>query len=237
LAPKTRGLQPKPREGRRFSHTWKPRRRDRTGWLPFLNIYRTMCLSPQFERLFPGLFDQVAQAFYGWRPWILENTYLTCLSEHRHPDEDELGRLSMWRAYGGGTGVAVVMTPVPFLTESHALRAYASAVGYFTPAEFYWSFADVVSRIDAAQSFLRGIDPDEVRTRLFNVFLFASTCTKHPGFHERHPPSRPAPVATPEEEHRDHPRSAVACLQDQALQHPCQNPYRKARRDRDPAAC
>jgi hypothetical protein len=33
LAPETRGLQPKPREGRRFSHTWKPRRRDRTGWL------------------------------------------------------------------------------------------------------------------------------------------------------------------------------------------------------------
>jgi hypothetical protein len=33
LAPETRGFQPKPREGRRFSHTWKPRRRDRTGWL------------------------------------------------------------------------------------------------------------------------------------------------------------------------------------------------------------
>jgi hypothetical protein len=135
------------------------------------------------DALFLGLFQEVAQAFDGWRPSILENTYLTCLSEHR-PKEDVLGRLSMWRAYGGATGVAIVLSPTPFLVESHALRAYTSPVGYFTPIEFHKRFADVVSRIAAGQSFLRGVGRDAVRNSLFNMFLFATTCTKHPGFDE-----------------------------------------------------
>ena len=64
------------------------------------------------------------------------------------------------------------------------MRAYTSPVGYFTQAEFHHRFADVVNRIDAEQSFLRGIGREEVRIRLFNTFLFAATCTKHPGFWE-----------------------------------------------------
>jgi hypothetical protein len=141
-------------------------------------------LRTTLDGLFPGLVHEVAQAFDGWRPSILENTYVTCLSEHRSPTEDVLGRLSMWRAYGGATGIAIVVSPTPFLVESHVLRAYSNPVGYFTPTEFHQKFADVVSRIAAEQSFLRGIGRDAVRNSLFNMFLFAATCTKHPGFDE-----------------------------------------------------
>ena len=45
--PETRAGQPNPLECRRFSHTCKSHGRDRTGWLPFLDTYRTMCLAPQ----------------------------------------------------------------------------------------------------------------------------------------------------------------------------------------------
>jgi Protein of unknown function (DUF2971) len=141
-------------------------------------------LRTTLDALFPGLFNEVAQAFDGWRPSILENTYVTCLSEHRSPKEDELGRLSMWRAYGGATGVAIVVSPTPFLVESHVLRAYSNPVGYFTPTEFHQRFTDVVSQVTAEQSFLRGIGRDVVQNNLFNMFLFAATCTKHPGFDE-----------------------------------------------------
>ena len=42
------------------------------------------------------------------------DTYLTCVSEHK-AEEDTLGRLSMWRAYYGGTnGVALVMDIAAF---------------------------------------------------------------------------------------------------------------------------
>ena len=99
---------------------------------------RDAVLSPEgnylrttLDALFPGLFHEVAQAFDGWRPSILENTYVTCLSEHRSPKEDVLGRLSMWRAYGGATGVAIVLSPTPFLVESHALRAYSKSCRLF----------------------------------------------------------------------------------------------------------
>ena len=34
------------------------------------------------------------------------NTYITCVSEHQD-SEDKHGRLSMWRAFGGGTGTRV----------------------------------------------------------------------------------------------------------------------------------
>ena len=85
---------------------------------------------------------------------------------------------------GGATGVAIVLSPTPFLVESHALRAYSSPVAYFTPTEFHQRFADVVSRIAAEQSFLQGVGRDTVRDKLFNMFLFAATCTKHPGFDE-----------------------------------------------------
>ena len=45
------------------------------------------------------------------------DTYLTSISEHRNK-EDTFGRLSMWRAYGETTGVALVMNNSPFLTPS-----------------------------------------------------------------------------------------------------------------------
>src|SRR5262245_4077604 len=132
--------------------------------------------------MFPGLGEELVARFRAQQS-TLENAYLTCLSEHR-PTEDILGRLSMWRAYGGVTGVALVLNATPFLTESHALRADASPVGYFTEAEFHAKFVNVVNRIDAEQAFLRGIGREAVRERLLNVFLYAVTCTKHPGFCE-----------------------------------------------------
>src|SRR5215510_4146353 len=118
--------------------------------------------------MFPGLGEELVARFRAQQS-TLENAYLTCLSEHR-PTEDILGRLSMWRAYGGVTGVALVLNATPFLTESHALRAYASPVGYFTEAEFHAKFVNVVNRIDAEQAFLRGIGREAVRERLLNVF-------------------------------------------------------------------
>ncbi len=42
-SPKTRPLPANPRECRRFSHTWKSHRRDRTGW-PALKGFEPICV-------------------------------------------------------------------------------------------------------------------------------------------------------------------------------------------------
>ena len=54
---------------------------------------------------------------------------MTCISEHLE-DEDNHGRLSIWRAYGGSTGVAMVMNSRAMFTESNALGAFTSPVQY-----------------------------------------------------------------------------------------------------------
>lgn len=41
---------------------------------------------------------------------IETRTYITCLSEHLS-NEDNYGRLSMWRAYGHSTGIALIISP------------------------------------------------------------------------------------------------------------------------------
>lgn len=74
------------------------------------------------DGLFPYCTQKTAQQFDDWMPQFRVDTFLTCLSEHL-PEEDELGRLSMWRAYGGGSGVALVM---PGWVKSLALALAAT---------------------------------------------------------------------------------------------------------------
>jgi hypothetical protein len=90
----------------------------------------------RFEELMNGMFagfsDRLEMHFNGWLPHFRADTYIACMSEH-YESEDEYGRLSMWRAYGGVTGVAIVMNSAPFLRPSKALNAYSSRAVYQTP--------------------------------------------------------------------------------------------------------
>jgi hypothetical protein len=61
------------------------------------------------DRLFDGLRTEIEKLFDYWTWRLRTDTYFTCVSEHKGEGEDTLGRLSMWRAYGGTTGVALVM--------------------------------------------------------------------------------------------------------------------------------
>jgi len=73
----------------------------------------------------PGLPEEVAALFDSWSIAIRVDTYMTCVSEHRSV-ENERGRLSMWRAYGGTTGVALVMNGKAMFSPSNALNAFSS---------------------------------------------------------------------------------------------------------------
>jgi hypothetical protein len=113
------------------------------------------------------------------------DTYLTCVSEHE-VREDILGRLSMWRAYGGINGVALVMNNAAFqATEpSDVLKIYASPVAYCDQKEFAEKFEEVVNNIENEVDFLKQQGREEVKGRLFRMLAFAVLCTKHPGFAE-----------------------------------------------------
>lgn len=49
---------------------------------------------------YPDLCTKIEERFNAWLPTFRNETFLACLSEH-DVREDRVGRLSMWRAYGG----------------------------------------------------------------------------------------------------------------------------------------
>jgi hypothetical protein len=130
-----------------------------------------------------GITDEIVQRFEGWSQRFTKCTYLACVSEHA-PTEDLHGRLSMWRAYGGRTSVALVMNNRPFFSTSDVLKAYASPVLYADQDRFDREFERVTQGIEPLGAMLRMMGRESLRDRIFNVFLFAALCTKHPGFHE-----------------------------------------------------
>ena len=135
------------------------------------------------DACFPGLAAELRDFFNAWLPGIRQETYMLCVSEHL-PEEDQHGRLSMWRAYGGQAGVALVLNGGVMFRASDALGAYSSPVAYLTPDAFAADFARIAETIDAEAEYIRTLDRDTVKTYGFNMLRFAVLCTKHPGFHE-----------------------------------------------------
>ena len=136
------------------------------------------------ESCFPGLAKEVTrEIFDDWRPIIRDDTYVTCLSEHL-PDEDQHGRLSMWRAYGGDAGVALVIRGAVMFSNTQVLKVISSPVAYRQPDQVGVAINKVAQTITIHTDFLKGISRDDARTAVFNMFLFGILCTKHPGFLE-----------------------------------------------------
>jgi hypothetical protein len=137
------------------------------------------------DRLFDGLGADVGNLFTSFVPHLQGDTYLTCVSEHRQA-EDKLGRLSMWRAYGGTSGVALVMNNAAFQAEapSDVLKIYGSPVAYLDADKFSEEFSKVLTNIETERDFLQQQGIDEVKSRLFKMLAFAAVATKHPGFAE-----------------------------------------------------
>lgn len=135
------------------------------------------------DQMHPGMPDELATLVDGWAPTYRSDTYITCMSEH-DDSENDLGRLSMWRAYGGPVGVAVVLNPTVFLSVSDALSAFSSPVAYLSEAEFEVEFGRVVTNIEQSIDFLRPMGQKGMLNHLYHAFRLAVLCTKHPGFRE-----------------------------------------------------
>ena len=140
-------------------------------------------LKDYLEGLHSGFTKQFEDLLNPWLRHFRSETYITCLSEH-DASEDANGRLSMWRAYGGRNGVAMVINNAPFATSTDALKAYSSPVAYLTPEQFEQELAKITDLIKTNKERLGEIGRDGLIGYLFNAFQFAIICTKHPGFHE-----------------------------------------------------
>ncbi len=135
------------------------------------------------DKIFPNLSDELLYHFNKWLPHFRQESYLTSMSEHED-QEDELGRLSMWRAYGNTAGIALVLNPSVFLTPSDALKAYTSPVAYLTPEHFKIQFDHITDLIENSAKIVQQYGRQKTFEHLFEMFRFGLLCTKHPGFSE-----------------------------------------------------
>ncbi|WP_332117235.1 DUF2971 domain-containing protein [Azorhizobium caulinodans] len=131
------------------------------------------------ETLLPEMEQQFADQFQS----RFGEVYLLSLSEHED-HENAHGRLSMWRAYGGNTNVALVLKTAPFMRVSTEVTAFSSKVLYTNPAEFVPYMAEVATLMEQNYETLSSLTREALGVILSMAFHFAALSTKHPGFKE-----------------------------------------------------
>lgn len=133
--------------------------------------------------IFPDVTKEIAKRFDSWSPHFRHDTYLACFSEHDEKKEGAYGRLSMWRAYSQSTGIAIVMNNDVFFNESDYFEGlYTSPVAYLDSVDD--QILEITKSIENNLSFMKTLSIEEVIEGVFRMFMFASSCTKHPGFEE-----------------------------------------------------
>lgn len=139
-----------------------------------------------FNELYPGIGDELlAKLDENSEFELLAQTYIGCLSEHAmKPEEDLLGRLSMWRAYGGGSGVALVIKGDPLFTVDSGLNVYSSPVEYLDRDGFRREVQALIGRLASNRELVSKESREQLLGWLYQMMTMAMLCVKHPAFEE-----------------------------------------------------
>lgn len=140
-------------------------------------------LKAALDQAHPGISDEIEAQYNKWRLHFQFDSYIACFSTHTAVD-DAYGRLSMWRAYGGSSGVAFILNPGVLLRPSSALAAYSSPVAYLDMEMTRQKIGLLAESIAAESAMLRTMPREELKTNMFNVFRYAALSIKHPAFAE-----------------------------------------------------
>src|ERR1700683_546433 len=150
-------------------------------------VYHNTSAGKEFQsalnQIFDGVTGEIEKLFDGWTPHFRADTYLTCVSEHLD-EEDTFGRLSMWRAYGGTTGVALILNSSVFLNPANGLGAYSSPVFYVDVPKFEKEFARIAENIRSEVDLFKGQGRKGLTRRIFHMLRVAVLSAKYPGFAE-----------------------------------------------------
>jgi len=135
----------------------------------------------------PGAATEAINLFNQWYagPTSIQlNSYIASISEHQK-SEDQHGRLSMWRAFGGNTARVAIVLSIPWYTgAADAMKIIFSPVAYLTEPEVHNVIYEVAGNIEANGDFLRSLDRGIVVNLVFRMLLAGVTCLKHEGFRE-----------------------------------------------------
>ena len=131
----------------------------------------------------PGLWAAIAEFINRMEVQTRTQTYLTSLSAH--DPEYFLGRLSMWRAYGGPTsGVAIIFNTEVFGQDSLKLGAFSSPVSYGDQVTMGTHLREMIQGIASNTELLRRVPFDNAKAIISNALQFNTLSHKHPAFAE-----------------------------------------------------
>jgi len=131
-----------------------------------------------------GVGQEAFNLFDTWWNQSKFDIYVTSISEH-DKREDDYGRLSMWRAFGGsGVRVALVIKVPKVSQGALALGLMFSPVAYLREEEVHAVIQEVVQNIGANCNFLRSLNRDVLIGTVLNMLVAGVTCLKHEGFRE-----------------------------------------------------
>ena len=139
------------------------------------------------DKLAPGVLEEALDIFnQHWKNSILGQTYIASVSEHL-PAEDRHGRLSMWRAFGGGNvarvGIVLKLQWGSIAAQS-ALNLLFNPVAYLREDEVHASLLAVIENIRTNADYLGTLSRETILNSVFTMLLAGVTCLKHEGFKE-----------------------------------------------------
>ncbi|MFV8249870.1 DUF2971 domain-containing protein [Bdellovibrio bacteriovorus] len=140
-------------------------------------------LKSELDNLYPNLTQDILHFLS--KPFITptKNFYIGCISKH-DPSEDEHGRLSMWRAYGRGNGIAIILNTEPILNSPGILNLSTRKVVYEDHKEINYSMKVMAEQINRFRTELKTLDRQHLLNILVSKFRELALITKHPGFKE-----------------------------------------------------
>jgi Protein of unknown function (DUF2971) len=132
---------------------------------------------------FSDEWEKFEQTFNYWHDEMKSDTYIACFSEHSDT-EDNIGRLSMWRAYGGSNGVALILNPDPFHSDMDNLGPWTVPIQYTSPDNFSDQFFKMCDGLEGIVSDIDDENRQPFINAIFEKFRSLSVAVKHVGFHE-----------------------------------------------------
>lgn len=146
----------------------------------------TQILLSTLDQSLGGLGREARELFSQW--WATNDiqlqTYVASISEHLD-EENEHGRLSMWRAFARTSARVALVLRIPLVpSAAQSLRVLFSPVAYFTSEQLGERIAEVIQKVKANEAYLQSVDRQQVLMKAFFMLLLGVVCLKHEGFVE-----------------------------------------------------
>ncbi|MEL7212219.1 MAG: DUF2971 domain-containing protein [Pseudomonadota bacterium] len=145
---------------------------------------RTGRLAKLLDGIQEGISTEIEARFDDVKKERSAQTFLLSLTEHNPESDDRYGRLSMWRAYGGKTNVALVLNRSSFGGVENDSALVGSPVLYADEDVFAEEFELLVNNLKRNEANLRKMSPLNLIDEIVNAMNMATLSTKHPGFQE-----------------------------------------------------